>query len=189
MENSSGIENSSGRNTELPEGEKAAAKKNPTFKFILAGLILGLVLKFFVIDILHVSGSSMEPTIKDGERVAVNKLCYGLVKPFGDSLLFKWGKVKQGDIIIYLYDNSLVVKRCAAAENTPLEYSSESGYNLIVGDKVYPLTPAQFSVMQEIRAVPQGMVLAIGDNAEVSIDSRNYGFVSEENVLGRVFAK
>ena len=65
----------------------------------------------------------------------------------------------------------------------------ESGYNLIVGDKVYPLTPAQFSVMQEIRAVPQGMVLAIGDNAEVSIDSRNYGFVSEENVLGRVFAK
>ena len=34
-----------------------------------------------------------------------------------------------------------------------------------------------------------GMVLAIGDNAEVSIDSRNYGFVSEENVLGRVFAK
>ena len=180
MENSSIMENTDG---------KPGAKKSPTFKFILAGLILGLVLKFFVIDILQVRGSSMEPTLKDGGLVAVNKLCYGLVKPFGDRLLFKWNKVKQGDVIIYLYDNSLVVKRCAATEDMPLEYSSGSEYNLIVGDKKYPLTPAQFSVMQEIGAVPKGMVLAIGDNAEVSIDSRNYGFVSEENVLGRVFAK
>ncbi|MBP5695286.1 MAG: signal peptidase I [Treponema sp.] len=167
----------------------SGAKKGSVFKFILAGLVLGLILKFFVIDILHVSGASMEPTINSGDLVPVNKLCYGLVKPFGDSLLFKWGKVKQGDVIIYMYDNNLVVKRCAAAENTPLEYSSDSGYNLIVGDKQYPLSPAQFSVMQDIKAVPQGMVLAIGDNAEVSIDSRNYGFVSEENVLGRVFSK
>ena len=104
----------------------SGAKKGSVFKFILAGLVLGLILKFFVIDILHVSGASMEPTINSGDLVPVNKLCYGLVKPFGDSLLFKWGKVKQGDVIIYMYDNNLVVKRCAAAENTPLEYSSDS---------------------------------------------------------------
>jgi len=165
------------------------SQKRRVFKFVLAGLILGIILKFFIIDILHVSGASMEPTIKDGDLVAVNKLSYGLVKPFGDRLLFKWGKAKRGDIIIYLYDNKLVLKRCVATESTPLEYSNGSEYNLIVGEKKYPLTPAQFSVMQGIESVPKGMVLAIGDNAEVSIDSRNYGFVSEENVLGRVFAK
>lgn len=160
-----------------------------TALFIFAGIILGLLVKFFVLDVLYVKGSSMEPTIKDGNIVLVNKLKYGLVKPFSDKLLFQWKGPEPDDIVIYLYQNKLVVKRCIAVQGMPLEYSRESGYNLIVNGKTYPLTAAQFTTMNAIALVPEGMILAIGDNAEVSIDSRNYGFVPEENVLGRVFAK
>ena len=42
-----------------------------------------MLVKLFIIDIVHISGSSMEPTIQNGKAVVVNKLAYGLVKPFG----------------------------------------------------------------------------------------------------------
>ena len=49
---------------------------------VVAGLFLGLFIKLFCFDILYVSGVSMEPALNDGQAVLVNKLAYGLVKPF-----------------------------------------------------------------------------------------------------------
>ena len=57
---------------------------------LAAGLALGILLKFFILDIVHIRGSSMEPTFRDGDAVLVNKLSYGLVRPFGDSTLCRW---------------------------------------------------------------------------------------------------
>ena len=45
---------------------------------LFIGLCIGIAVKLFVIDFLHISGRSMEPAIKDGETVFVNKLAYGL---------------------------------------------------------------------------------------------------------------
>ncbi len=71
-------------------------------------------------------------------------------------------------------------------ENTLLEYSTESGYTLIIKDKEYPLTELQYKLLKESKSVPEETVLVIGDNHLNSIDSRTYGFVPRMNILGRI---
>jgi len=158
-------------------------------KCAFLGFAAGLFLKLFAVDILTVSGKSMLPTLRDGQIIAVSKLAYGPVKPFGDSVFFNWNKPKVNDIITYLHDGNLVVKRCAAVSGNTLEFSLNSGYNLIVGSKKYPLSENQYHLLCRTDRVPEGTVLALGDNPAQSVDSRAYGFVPEKNVIGRVIIK
>lgn len=153
---------------------------------IFIGIIMGMAIKLFIIDIVHISGTSMEPTLQDGKAVTVNKLAYGLVKPFGSSLFFSWNTPEIGDIVIYMHENRLVIKRCVATALCPLEYSSDNGYNLLVNNAdYYPLTEEQFLAMKTFKEVPENMILAIGDNYTESIDSRSYGFIPVYNILGK----
>ena len=153
---------------------------------LLTGICIGIIIKFFFLDILEVQGRSMEPTLSDGQKIFVNKLAYGITEPFGSSRLFSWDSPQENDIVVFLYKNRLVVKRCVAIENTILEYSTESGYTLTANKKEYPLTELQYNLLKETTSVPEGTILAIGDNYSNSIDSRTYGFVPQENILGRI---
>lgn len=155
--------------------------------FVLCvGLAAGLILKLFVIDILHVSGRSMMPAIQDGDTLFVNKLAFGIITPYGEKLLVQWAEPKRGDVVIYLYDNKIVVKRCVAVAGDSLEYSEDSGYIVRVGDSKISLTQEQFDRMKSSQSVPEGYIFAVGDNYAESVDSRSYGFVSIKNILGKV---
>jgi signal peptidase I len=153
------------------------------------GILIGLFLKLFVFDVLHIQGTSMQPALRDGGTVVVNKLAYGIVKPFSDTLITEWAQPQPGDIIIFLYNNKIVIKRCVAVGGTPLEYSTDSGYTLHVGTKTIPLTGLQYHRMMTSTVVPEGTILAVGDNYALSIDSRTYGFVPVKNVIGKVLCR
>lgn len=176
---------------EKDEAENSELKKNGKWLVfvICVGLVIGLVLKMFVIDFLHVSGTSMVPSIQNGDVIFVNKLAYGIPKPYSDKLLIQWGCPKRGDIIIYLYKNKIVVKRCVGISGDLLEYSDETVYTLNIGNKQIPLSPSQYNNLRDVQSVPEGYILAVGDNYKESIDSRTYGFVSVHNILGKVICK
>ena len=158
---------------------------------VCAGLLLGFLIKLFIFEILTVSGESMYPTLKDGEKLFVSKLSYGLVEPYGDKVLLSWKKPERGDIVIYLYNNKIVVKRCLAVGGDELECSADKEYNytLKVGNSRIALSLEQYLNLKSSSSVPEGYILAIGDNHAVSVDSRSYGFVAERNILGKVLCK
>ena len=156
---------------------------------IFLGVCIGIFCKLFIIDIVRIKGTSMEPTLHNGSLIVVSKLSYGIVAPFGDKIILSWAKPKAGDIIIYLYNNMLVIKRCVAVEDNSLEYSSNQGYNLIAKENVYSLSEEQYHRLKNTFSVPKGTLLAIGDNAESSIDSRDYGFIPMKNVIGKALNK
>lgn len=160
-----------------------------TLLIMLIAVVIAAVIKLFIFEFFKVSGQSMEPTLKEGSYIYVNKLYYGLCMPFGDRLLLQWSSPKEGDIVIYLYHNRIIVKRCIATQGTPLEYSSDFGYNLIVKNKTYQLTEEQYHNIRHSNKVPEKTILVIGDNQSNSIDSRTYGFVPTKNILGRVMHK
>lgn len=157
--------------------------------FICIGLIIGLLIKLFAFEVLTVSGRSMIPALQDGDKIFINRLQFGLAEPFGSKLLIQWAKPKQNDIVIFLYDNKIVVKRCVAIEGDKLEYSESSDYTLTANDKEIPLTETQYENLKASSQVPEGYILAIGDNYEESVDSRTYGFVSVRNILGKVICR
>jgi signal peptidase I len=153
------------------------------------GVLLGIVIKLFAADLLLVSGQSMEPAITDGTRIFVSKLSYGFSLPFASELFIQWADPKNNDVVIYIYNNKTVVKRCAATEGDALEYSRDSKYRVTVNGNVLPLTDGQYQRLKYTEKVPEGMIFAIGDNMEESVDSRHYGFVSVRNILGKVLCK
>lgn len=153
---------------------------------IFLGITISLTIKIFVLDFYRVQGFSMEPAIKDGQCVAATKLCYGLQNPFRPELLFSWNKPKDGDIVLYMYKNYWVVKRCAAVGGTPVACVEENErYFLLAGTNKIPLTSIQFHKLRTTKKIPDGYILAIGDNTALSHDSRDYGFVPIKNVVAR----
>ena len=182
---------------EAAETEKRSSKF--FFMIIAFGIIVGALIKLFAFEFLHVSGRSMLPTIQDGETIFVNKLYFGIARPFSDRLLVQWNEPKENDVVIYLYDNKIVVKRCVATAGENLRCCSEhsddpenqfhENFFLFVGDKKINLTEIQYMNLKDARKVPDGYILAVGDNYEESLDSRNYGFISTKNMLGKVLNK
>ncbi|MCR5289472.1 MAG: signal peptidase I [Treponema sp.] len=157
--------------------------------WITIGVIVGIIVKLFFIDFLTVSGTSMEPTIHDGSIICVNKAAFGFALPGKSSLFVQWAFPKQEDIVIYLYDNKIVVKRCIATAGTELTYTNTNGYSMTVAHQTIPLTEVQYKMMHTCTKVPEGYLLAVGDNYAYSIDSRTYGFVAVGDILGKVVCK
>ena len=158
--------------------------------YIILGIAIGIFLRVFIIDTEKVAGTSMEPTISEGETVFINKLAYGIENPFSHELFVQWASPEPGDIIVYYMNNKLVMKRCVATEFMPLDFSKDSGYILSVGGTEnpleIPLTEQQYQRIKYNTSVPEGTVLAIGDNYDESVDSRNYGFIEVNCILGKV---
>lgn len=167
--------------------DKNNGSKIDLLPLIFLGILLSLTVKTFILDFYRVKGQSMEPAIGDKSVVAAIKTSYGLQNPLKPQLLIAWKKPKTGQIVLYMYQNYWVVKRCAATEGTPLECVDEDGsYFLLAGTRKIPLTSIQYHRLRTTKSVPDGYILAIGDNAELSRDSRDYGFVPIKNVVARV---
>lgn len=156
---------------------------------LFSGAAAGLLLKLFAFDVLHVAGKSMEPTLKDGSYVLVNKLAYGLTVPFAGRFFVQWASPKAGDIVIYLHEDKIVVKRCAAVAGAQLDFLMQPEYSLAANGKRIRLTAEQYAGLSPFLTVPDGYVLALGDNPAESIDSRDYGFVSVKNITGKIIGK
>ncbi|OJF77783.1 MAG: signal peptidase I [Treponema sp. CETP13] len=131
----------------------------------------------------------MEPYIANGDTLFINKLAYGIKNPIKPSLLFQWATPQKNDIIVYMHENRQIVKRCCGIATEPLEYSTDTNYNLYVSGKEYPLTEQQYQRIKFNNTVPENTILALGDNSTVSVDSRNYGFIPTQLIFGKVLCK
>lgn len=131
----------------------------------------------------------MEQTINNESVIVVNKLAFGISLPFRDKLIVQWNKPHRDDIVIYLYNNTIVVKRCVGVEGDRLDFITDSEYSLLVGGKKIYLSEEQYANMKKSSTVPDGYILAVGDNYKHSIDSRTYGFVPVKNIIGKVIWK
>ena len=112
----------------------------------------------------------MAPALADGQWVLVIR---------GSS------RVSSGDVGVYRSpeDGSLVVKRCILTEDDPVVI--ENGW-LVAGETRWYLTGPQNAVLSEWERVPEDGFFFVGDNQFRSLDSREYGFVDRNRVVGRV---
>lgn len=128
-----------------------------------------LVLAFSVFFYLNfktvqVSGVSMVPTFKDGQRVLVSK-AYWLIGP-----------IRNKDIVVISDDGptGFMIKRVYKMAGETVDWKNiPDGHKIADGPFV----------------VPEGTVFVLGDNRDQSEDSRRFGPVELEKILGKVVVR
>lgn len=144
---------------------------------ILETLVLSLVL-FAVINAvsarIRVDGFSMEPTLKTGEFVIVNKLAY------------KLGTPKLGDVIVFHYPRDPqqeYIKRVIGLPGDNIRV--DNGKVFVNGTAISEPYIAAAPAYQSDWSVPADSLFVLGDNRNNSSDSHNWGPVPMENVVGK----
>ena len=144
--------------------------------------VLAVVLLFtFVIRLIGVDGSSMEPTLKHGDKLLVLS-----------SLLYD--DYQYGDIVVLRKDTFLrepVVKRVIATENQTVDIDFDTGSVYVDGelleeDYINDLTYTDEGTEFPL-TVPEGSIFVMGDNRNHSTDSRDtrLGTVDTRYVIGK----
>ena len=148
--------------------------------FICTGVFL--LIYFFVGQLLEVTGDSMYPNFHDKEQIVAEKL----------SIKFK--ELKRGEIVIFehpMEKDRLLIKRVIGLPGETIKI--ENGYVFInnkqLEEKYLPegtTTEGQNFLKEDIEhQIPNNSYVMMGDNRIKSTDSREWGYVSKDLVVGR----
>lgn len=147
---------------------------------IAIAVVLALVIRYFIVELYLVDGSSMKPTLQNGERLVVNKFIY------------RWFKAPlHGDIVVFKYPSDTsrdFIKRVIAIPGDTLEIID--GAVLLNGHQIhepYILEPMRIANNYPKIQIPKGYVFVMGDNRNNSEDSRfpDVGLVSYDLIKGK----
>jgi signal peptidase I len=161
---------------------------------LVGALVLAMLVRTFLFQAFYIPSPSMEPTLWSGDRILVNKLSYQL------------HDVNRGDLVVFRSPPDSVaggedlIKRVIAL---PGERVTSDGGRLLIGGGllIEPYLPfqngtADFGIVPwcnvaEMGActVPDGHVFVMGDNRANSRDSRFFGPVPVESIVGRAFVR
>lgn len=142
---------------------------------VAIALVLTLVIRHFVVESFVVRGSSMEPSLHDGQRLLVSKFVYRFRPP------------RRGDIIVFRSPVSRddLIKRVIGTPGERVEVAA--GRVLVDGKELREpyILRRDFASSLGPQEVPPGKLFVLGDNRPNSEDSRYFGFVSLNAVKGK----
>lgn len=161
-------------------------------KAIVIGLIIIIVIKSFFLTNYSVSGQSMEPVLRNADKVLVSKISYiiGDIDRL-DVLVFHKNEdedyVKRvigipGDVISYVND-VLFINKIRVEEPYLISYDAYQHPD----DRLTENFTLE-SLTGNIR-IPPDSYFVLGDNRRQSLDSRYFEFVKRENIVGEVVGR
>ena len=183
------------------ESEEATKSSNPSktaIEWVLligAALLIALVVKAFLFQAFYIPSDSMVPTLKTNDRVIVNKLSYKLHPVHrGDIVVFKTPKGPNGEPIDPTIKD--LIKRVIALPGETV--SAQGGKVYIDGrplDESY-LPAGTVTDCSRFNSscfpkdpLPADEYWVMGDNREGSRDSRYFGPISKNEIVGRAFLR
>ncbi len=180
-------------------------------------LLVVLVLRSFLVEPFQIPSGSMRPTLEVGDFILVNKFTYGLRLPVINTKFVEFGEPERGDVMVFRFPNEPAVNFIKRVVGLPGDRIRYEGKQLYINGRAAPKellaegpdgAPDQLLLeerlgelehriynnprdpgpqMREL-VVPEGHYFTMGDNRDHSNDSRYWGFVPEENIVGEAFA-
>lgn len=175
---------------------------------VVIAFVVALLLKTFVVQAFFIPSGSMEPTLMVGDRVLVEKLGYRIGSPdHGDVVVFEKdlgalvdGQEEDDESVLQKIADSFrglfgfptgtqqdFIKRVIAVGGDTVE--GRDGLVFVNGEPAHePYLPdgTQTSSFGPVE-VPQGTIFVMGDNRGNSDDSRNFGPIPADTVVGQGF--
>ncbi len=184
-------------NVEPPADHRRETKKTALREWgesIVIAFLLAMLIREFFVQAFKIPSGSMIPTLLVGDRLMVNKLRYGPKIRFTHQRLPGFSKPQRGDVIVFAYPEDPkrdFIKRLIAFGGEKIEIRDGDIYidGKLWADsriaKIYYYNRGQYGQEGDAVKVPEGSVYVLGDNSASSHDSRFWGFVPVENIIGR----
>ena len=166
------------------EKQEIASRKNiyDWIQCLASALIVCVVLFIFFIRVIDVKGTSMYPTLNNQDKMLVSDVFY---------------RPKAGDIVVFKKDqydpDKALVKRVIATEGQEINIDFDKGIVYVDGepleeDYINELTTTKLDFIGP-QTVPEGCVFVMGDNRNMSTDSRKseIGMVDNRLIIGKVY--
>jgi len=163
---------------------------------IIAG-VLALFIRTFIVQAFKIPSGSMEDTLLVGDHILVNKFLFGTGIPFTDKKILPLREPKRGDIIVFKYpgdESKDFIKRVMGTPGDVLQIINkkvfingkplDEPYTVYKDDEVLPKALQARDNFGPIK-VPPGKYFMMGDNRDKSHDSRFWGFVNENKIIGK----
>ncbi len=153
-------------------------------KFGLAAVIIVLPIRLFIAQPFIVSGSSMEPTFEDKQYLIVDELSYRFDEP------------ERGDVIVFRYpkdESRYLIKRIVglpgetvAIEGSAVSVTTKEGLFLPISE-TYVVNQGNGSSLSTMLGDEEYFVM--GDNRPASSDSRVWGPLERDEIIGRALLR
>ncbi len=182
---------------ELPEPSPFVGVVREWGPVLIAAVVIALFTRLVLVQAYHIPSLSMAPTLDEGDRVIVNRLSYN------------FGEIERGQVIVFNKppnqpsDANDLIKRVIGLPGETIEFRDGQVYvdDLLVQEPYLAQQNstrtrslsipgcAQETPSPELCTIPEGYVFVMGDNRVNSQDSRVFGPVSADTVVGRAFVR
>lgn len=188
---------------------------NQAILTFLFPILLVLSLRWAVLEPFVIPSGSMIPNLLIHDHIVVKKFAYGLHVPFSNKWLLQWSQPQRGDIVVFKYPENpeiYYIKRLIGLPGDVVEV--RNGQISINGEKLKltaftdPINEKGFFYFHEtngnktysirflfdsdngevqVYKIPDKQYFFMGDNRDQSSDSRVWGYVKEEYIVGKAW--
>ena len=178
-------------------------------------LALVLLLRSFLVEPFQIPSGSMIPTLEVGDFILVNKFSYGIRLPVIDTKIIDIAAPENGDVMVFIppHQEDYFIKRVVGIPGDRVRYENKTLYinGVEQGQRFFsqtpPTGPKQVQYQEKLGGkahliqtntrpdsrvqkwlIPEGHYFMMGDNRDQSNDSRYWGLVSEDKIVGKAFA-
>lgn len=164
---------------------------------ILIGILIAYLSRAFLVQAYHIPSESMMPTLTSGDRVVVNRLSYS------------FGETSRGEVVVFARTGQSdpavtdLIKRVVGLPGETIQFRDGEVFiesqrlqepYLLLQNSTRPKSQAipgctQEKPSAELCEIPQGHVFVMGDNRTDSLDSRVFGPIDVDSIVGRAFVQ
>lgn len=158
-----------------------------TVKVIVISLLIIIPVRYFLIQPFYVQGASMEPNFFDKEYLIIDEISYRFSEP------------ARGDIIVFRYPRDpkqFFIKRIIGLPGEQLEinnnvitvYNDEHPDGIVVDETAYLPDTSKTNANLRV-SLNEDEYYVLGDNRTSSLDSRGFGPIRIQSIIGRVWLR
>jgi signal peptidase I len=161
---------------------------------LIIAAVLAIFLRTFFFQIYKIPTTSMVPTLMPGDKIFVSKLVYGPKIPFTRIRLPGIHQPQAGEVIVFIPPNDrkkAYIKRLIGKGGDHILIKDGNVYvngKIVVDPRIarnYYYNNGDFAQEGKETVVPEGEYFFMGDNSLSSLDSRFWGFVDMNDIVGK----